>query len=87
MSIYIYELVDRITMNWHDGGGVVIVTERDPQAAWSDRLRGIAAAHPSNSDYLDDAKIRQALPEADRIIQTPAGEVEQVFVFQDAGCC
>lgn len=87
MSVYIYEHLDRITTSWHDGGSVVIVTDRDPQDAWHDRLERVATEHPSNAVYLDDAEIVQVLPEPTRVIPTDAGEAEHVYIFKDSGCC
>jgi len=87
VSVYIYEDVEQITTNWHDGGRVVVVTDREPNAAWAAHLAAVAAEHPSNSPYLDETKITQELPEPTRVIATPPGEPEAVFVFPDSGCC
>jgi hypothetical protein len=86
-NLYIFENVDRISDSWHNDGGLVIVTDRTYDKAWQTYLQGVAAEHPSNRVYLDDAVIRQSLPEPSYIYPLAASAPESVMVFPDAGCC
>lgn len=82
-SVYIYEELAKVSGNYHEGGGAVIVSE-DPQKAWFKYWTDIVAEHPSNAEYEELAK--EKLPEPTATYPTEATE-EKVFIFPDAGCC
>lgn len=86
-KLYIYKYVDGITTNYHDGGGLVIISASTPTEAWRANNERIAAEHPSNKVYLDAETIVQELPEPDRVIEVPDSESDAVIVFPNAGCC
>ena len=73
MKLYLYQVaLSPVTNNWHDGGGVVVITDGDPDAVWLKSNEGWDAA--------------TALGTPDLVLETDATQ-EQVFVFPDAGCC
>lgn len=86
-AVYIFENIDRISDSWHNGGSVVIVTDRDPGETWRAHLQSIAAEHKSNAVYLNDTVIRQSLPEPTVTYELRDTVAESVMVFPDAGCC
>lgn len=60
--LYIYEYVEGVTENWHSGGGVLIITSGDPQAAWDasdrpDTNLGAVDRVVDVPDYTEDAII------------------------------
>lgn len=71
MKVYIYEYVSGITNSWHNGGGLVIVTDRDPLDAYN---------------ALSDMPDRAEMPEPDSVIEAP-GATERLHIFPDEGCC
>lgn len=79
MKQYIYNYVGGITDAWHDGGGLVIVTEGDPQEA----LNRYYAKHP-----LEDDKTIPVLPDTPGHIYELVGTPTPcVIIFPDIGCC
>jgi hypothetical protein len=79
-KIYIYEYVDELTTNYHDGGGLVIITGADPQEALDNERAELAEKH--------GAKLRLTkLPEPDRVIEIPDTEQDAIIEFPDTGCC
>lgn len=77
MNIYIYKGVDGLTGNYHDGGGLVIVTDRSPLDAYNDHAAKV-------SEY--EALAIEKLPAPDNVINAVT-TTERVYVFPDAGCC
>ena len=71
MKVYIYEYVLGITNQWHDGGGLVIITDRDPLDAYN---------------ALSDMPDRTELPTPENIIDAPTA-TEKLHIFPDMGCC
>lgn len=71
MKLYIWNYLEGLTDNYHSGGGLVIITDRDPNEAWR--------------DYSSKGPLRE-LPEADTTVEV-VSDKEQVWVFPDAGCC
>ena len=79
MKVYIYEYVERITHSYHDGGGLVIITDRSPLDAYNESVKG-------EGDEGDASLRRDALPRPDNIIEAVSA-TERVHVLPDAGCC
>lgn len=72
--IYIFESVDGITDEYHDGGGLAIVTATgDPQKVFRD-------AHPNLEPDFANAELTATYVVADN-------EEGRIFVFPDRGCC
>ena len=71
MKLYIWNYLGGLTDNYHSGGGLVIVTDRDPNEAWR--------------EYTYKGPLTE-LPTADAIMEV-VSDKEQVWVFPDAGCC
>ena len=82
MKMYIWRYIEQVTDNYHDGGGVMIYTSRNPNDVWTEYLKTLEEV-----PHYDVEDVRKSLPEADVIIEGGADTEEQVFVFQDAGCC
>ena len=83
MKMHIWTQISQVTDEYHDGGGVMIYTSRDPNEVWTEYLEAVAKALPDR--YIED--VRKSLPEADVIIDGGVDTREQVFVFPNAGCC
>ena len=81
-KLYIYEYISPISTNYHDGGGLVIVTDGDPQAAWekTNNYAEIVRRFGKDCEKAD-------LSQPDRVIDVPDSEPDVVYVFLDAGCC
>jgi hypothetical protein len=79
MKIYIWTYLEGVTNNYHDGGGVVIITNRDPQEVWDD------CREKPRADFWGDCPELE-LPEADIVYTVDATE-EKIIVFPDTGCC
>lgn len=82
MKTYIYKYLSNVSNNYHSGGGVVIITDIDPQDEWDEYATNV---NLSLEDWEDPIN-KQALPEPDMSFTCDATE-KAVFVFEDAGCC
>lgn len=82
MKIYVFEYVAPVTRNYHDGGGLVIITDRDPMEAW--RASELYVDPRKHYGKADEADIDLSSPDA--VYDVDADE-ERVFVFPDSGCC
>jgi Cft2 family RNA processing exonuclease len=73
MRMFVWEYVDGITCNWHDGGGVVVIAKD------VDRARELLMATDgvSRTEFTDE-------PDFSTSVGT---RKEKVFIFPDAGCC
>ena len=71
MKLYMWGNLPALTDRYHDDGGLVIITDRDPNKVWR--------------DYSSKGPLRE-LPEADTTMEV-ISDKEQVWVFPDAGCC
>lgn len=76
MKLYLWGYLDGLTPNYHNGGGLVIITDGDPAKA----LTGHIKRQGSTLDPGD-------LPEPDLAIDVPGDTEPRVFIFPDAGCC
>lgn len=72
-KLYVWDYVGGVTDAWHDGGGVLIVTNRDYADAWRER------DEPEGT--------RADLPEPDAVYDLAGSHSESVRIFADAGCC
>lgn len=79
MRIYMWDMIDNLTHNYHPGGALVIISDKPYQDAWDDYLGGM------QQDRYDEP-IVSILPEPDRSFDCDAEE-ECVLVYEDAGCC
>ena len=89
MITHVWEYVTGITHRFHDGGGLMIVTHRDPDAVWIEYLHALVI----DNDEDDVEKTRlikrwssSPLPAPDFTLAV-AGATETVVVFPNAGCC
>lgn len=80
-KIYIWHRIDNLTTHWHSGGALVIITDRDPQDAWYDEV----GRHQRFS--MDDEPIIQELPEPDLNYTLVGAGAEEVYIYEDSGCC
>lgn len=87
MKIHIYKDVSPISTSLHDGGAVVVFTDRNPQEVWKDHWQSIIDKPGSNFYDKTHKEIQNTeLGDADLVYETDATE-EQVLIFEDAGCC
>ena len=85
MRLYVWNDIDGITDNYHDGGGVVMMTARPVQEVWDEYRKSLLNRH---KDYTRLVGIRATLPEADYVSEVAPKENKELFrVFPDAGCC
>ena len=83
MRLYVWNNIDGITDNYHDGGGVVMMTARPVQEVWDEYLESLVNAHKDHSCVAD---IRTTLPEADYVSEVAPKENKELFrVFPNAG--
>ena len=81
MKAYVWEYTSDVTTNYHSGGGLLIVTERDPQQVWDEyRTEPI-------DDYYADNELTVELPAPDLIYEVTGDAEEKLVVFPDSGCC
>lgn len=83
MKLYIYNYLYNLTDNYHDGGGAVVITDRDPQVVLQEhRLR-------ERSDYYNkrDEEAQVDFEDVTPVVLEVDASEERVFVFPDAGCC
>ena len=71
MKLYMWGNLPALTDRYHDDGGLVIITDRDPNEAWC--------------EYTRKGPLTE-LPTASVIMEV-VSDKEQVWVFPDAGCC
>lgn len=83
-TAYVYEDVIEISGSYHDGGGLVIVTDRDPADVWAEY-----AAKENDDDDRWGTSVRTSIADLnpDRVYPISGKFDEQLFVFPDAGCC
>jgi hypothetical protein len=83
VKLYIYEYVGGISSSYHDGGGLVIITDRDPADVWREH---VGPAKSSSSSYdLDPETLVGKTP--DLVLDIGDQSPERIFIFPDAGCC
>ena len=75
MRMFVWEYVNRITCNWHDGGGVLVI------AGDLDRARELLL---TQGGVYDDSDVLTLDPDFSASVET---QDEKVFIFPDAGCC
>lgn len=79
MKQYTYNYVGGIPDAWHDGGGLVIVTEGDPQQALNRYYADNPLPHDKSIPLLPDTPDHTY-----ELVGTPE---ERVLIFPDIGCC
>lgn len=85
MRLYVWDFIEGITDNYHDGGGVVMMTARPVQEVWDEYRERLGNEWPDHSRPVD---VRTTLPEADYVSEVVPKENKELFrVFPDAGCC
>jgi hypothetical protein len=73
MNVYIWEMADEVSGNYHSGGGLLVV------ATSEFRARELANS-TGNIKLGEDEKVDVVIPSFET-------EEERVIVFPDAGCC
>lgn len=73
MNLYIWEYMGGVTDSYHDGGGVVIISDKPAREAWD--------------DFLPNWKEGNRWEDPDSTIKVPDTEEPRVVVFEDSGCC
>lgn len=77
MNVYIWEYIDEhLTSYYHDGGGVVVVAKD---------LESARDAINSKTSMLTVAP--ENLPDKVYKLDESMSYEQEVFIFQDAGCC
>lgn len=76
MRMFIWESVDGLTDNWHDGGAAVVVAPDLERAR--ERLRATARKPEACEAFTTDP---------DRVFDLSGTPAEEVFIFANAGCC
>lgn len=82
-TLYMWHYLGEVTDNYHDGGAVIIVTDRNPKDVW----REYAEKHNSSEDKWG-GDIRVELPEEiDEVYSLQGAHEERVYIYEDSGCC
>ncbi len=82
MKIFIFESVDRLTRNYHESGGLVIVAQ--------DLERALKMASEYEEGYFKEKCIKLTESEISDVVTynlVDIGAKEKLFVFENAGCC
>jgi protein-L-isoaspartate O-methyltransferase len=74
MMIYVFQNVEKLTDNWHSGGGLVIVANGPEHAR--ELIAGDKSIQLTTQDWFDC-----------KVYPLNGHHNPAVFVFQDAGCC
>lgn len=84
MKLYVYEYIEELTDNYHSGGGLMLITDRDPQEFYSEY---VASENTKNAERVWIDKLpTPVLPEPTYVANTDATEAK-AFIFKNAGCC
>lgn len=75
-KLYVYDYVDGVTSNYHDGGAVLIVTDRDPQAELE-----------TMPNEWTDSRPAPKLGDPDLVLDVSPESENAVRIFPDSGCC
>lgn len=79
MNLYIWNYMGGVTNSYHDGGGVVIISDKPPREAWDE--------HFPNYEDKDAGGLGNKYEDPDNHILVADTEEPQLFVFADSGCC
>ena len=74
MKQYIWEYHAPITDRWHDGGGLMIITNGDYQEVWDKYFNELGLEGDSKLSIPD-------------LMFNIESDVERVLTFPDVGCC
>lgn len=84
MKLYIYSDVVGITDNYHNGGGLVIITDRAPATVWHEHVDALPKSSGMYPENIDPDALEGKLPDlVVGIVERP----ERIFIFPDSGCC
>ena len=75
MTVFIWSGLSHLTDNYHHGGGLVVVAE------------SLEQARELFKPPLVPAECDAFTVEPDRALPVPDDAKEEVFIFEDAGCC
>lgn len=84
MKVYVYPYMEKLTDNYHSGGGAVVMTDRDPKIVLQEHRQ-----KTHDSDNADVPCPQVEFPDDEpppTVFESDATE-EKVFIFPDAGCC
>lgn len=101
-KMYVYQSPNRsVTRSWHDGGGILIITDRSPREAWE--MYCADNDLPTKDGSYDEGKTVPPLSECGKRdlvngewvtetfepegIKLASSQPERVIVFPNAGCC
>ena len=82
-TAYVWQGVAGITTDYHNGGGVLIVTAGDPRKAWREHAEETNARKGQWGEDLDPA----ALDEEPSHTFPASHNGDLMVIFPDAGCC
>ena len=83
MKVFIWQMLDKVSNSYHEGGGLVVIAES------LERAIALAEA-PQPKRYLPDETeegVAVVNDDPTRVIDCADDEAEGVFIFPDAGCC
>lgn len=82
MKLYVYNYLYNLTDNYHNGGGAVVVTDRDPRVVLQEHREA------TRDDYYQDEPLQEIGSEdVTPLVYEVAETEERVIIFPDAGCC
>ena len=73
MKVFIWDFVEKLTENYHPGGGLVVIANNEQDARIIAMEKGVVFSDEKPEVYkLDDEHL---------------GSEDKIFIFADAGCC
>ncbi|WP_431941618.1 hypothetical protein [Nocardia grenadensis] len=82
MKLYIYDYVSGINDSYHSGGGLVIITDKDPAGVWDSYATDLNREEGSE---LDTNALYDQTPSL--VVDVSPATTPDIYVFPDAGCC
>lgn len=80
MKVFVWEYVNGLTYNYHNGGGVMIIAHdlRTARSFW--------LSESSSSEWFDPKKCELLEKEPDFVCSVE-GQCPRIIEFPDVGCC
>lgn len=83
MKTYIWEYLPGLTQNFHDGGALIIVTNREPQEVFDQYVEEYNEDEGNWREPMDTVE----LPKPTFSYSCDPKMEEKMFIFEDSGCC
>ena len=86
MKIFIWKLLDKVSENYHSGGGLIVIAKDFDRAKELIAEKNYISIMEEEIDREEGTKsLKEVLPDLTLSIMDDAKE--DVIIFPDAGCC